>query len=50
MDLGKKTVDWACSQHSTQLAETSVMSRLGKKLNLYRMRNNRKQSMLIKLF
>lgn len=50
MELGKRTVHWACSHHSIQLADTSVMSRLGRKLDLYRMRKNRKQGMLTKLF
>lgn len=46
---GQKDVDWSCSQHSIQLADTSVTSRLGRKLVLYRMRKNMKQSMLIHL-
>lgn len=34
MELGKRTVDRACSQRSTQLADTRVMSRLGRMLDL----------------
>lgn len=46
---GQKNVDWSCSQHSIQLADTSVTSRLGRKLVLYRMRKNRKQIHLVSL-